>query len=324
MIFNIQKCSIHDGNGLRTLVFLKGCPLHCLWCANPESQSYKPEIMENMKKCIGCGACIKACPNQAIHITDQGPIIDRQHCVSCGKCADICYAGAKYVMGEEMAVEEVFRQIKKDEVFYSIKGGGVTFSGGEPLTDPEFLTAILKRCHEARINTAMESCGMGDYEKFKSALPYLDSCFLDIKHIDSARHRELTGAGNELILSNIRKIAEAGVPVTIRTPIIPGCNDSVDNITGIAEFIATLPNVVSYELLPYHEFGKNKYHMLGRDYPLEGTVPPSDDAMDELVMAANDILNPYGTYCFYTKDNCKKIVRRDHSSDPEDDMEKSA
>ena len=309
MIFNIQKCSIHDGQGLRTLVFFKGCPLRCQWCANPESQYYEAEIMESKDKCIGCGACVRNCPQGAVVLTDAGPKIDRDRCRRCFSCTDRCYAASKYVIGKEYDVEELYKEIEKDRIFYSIKGGGVTFSGGEPLTQPEYLTKITKLCHERGIHVMLESCGYGVYDEFRHALPYIDSMFIDIKHIVSARHKELTGVGNEMILENIRKISDFGIPITIRTPIIPGLNDSAENIRGIAEFIRTLPQVTEYELLPYHQFGVNKYRALGRTYALAGVEPPTDEAMRNLVREANLILRGSGKTCFYTKDNRKETIQ---------------
>lgn len=309
MIFNIQKCSIHDGHGLRTLVFFKGCPLKCKWCANPESQNYEAEIMESPSKCIGCGLCMKVCPQTAISLKGDGPRINRDKCMKCFQCVDTCYAEAKVKVGNKYTTEELFKEIEKDRIFYEMKGGGVTFSGGEPLTYPKELTAIAKMCREKGINVGMESCGCGKFDEFKTALPYIDSTFMDIKHIDNVKHRELTGSGNGLILENIRRIAEFGVPITIRTPVIPGLNDSAENIRGIAEFICSVPQIKEYELLPYHQFGINKYKAMGRPYELEKVAPPDDGTLKALVRCANQLLDAHGKVCFYTKENERVVIK---------------
>lgn len=308
MIFNIQKCSIHDGNGLRTLVFFKGCPLHCLWCANPESQSYKKEIMEIPRKCIHCSACQRVCPNAAVSVLDDSFVIDRKLCKKCFKCVDVCYAESKELIGEDMDAETVFKEIYKDHLYYELYGGGVTFSGGEPLTHPELLTEISKMCKHYRINTAIETCGCGNYQDFKEALPYIDYIFFDIKHIDSETHRRLTGAGNETILNNLDAISGQSIPITVRTPVVPGLNDAKENIAGIASLIKDIPSVREYELLPYHNLGSGKYASLGRSYDLQGVSPPTEEQMIQLVKLSNQILHPFGKQCFYTKKNKKEIM----------------
>ena len=295
MIFNIQKCSIHDGQGLRTLVFFKGCPLRCRWCSNPESQSYEKEIMESPVRCIGCGACRDVCPQSAI---SEDFLIDREHCVKCMKCTQVCYT-----------IEELYKEIEKDKPFYSRFGGGVTFSGGEPLTHSGYLKEIAQLCRKRGIHVVVESCGFGQFDTFKEALPYIDAMFMDVKQIDPVLHEKLTGKSNELILENIRRISAAGIPITIRTPIIPGCTDTLENVEGIAAFVAELPSAKEYELLTYHNFGEPKYRALGRPYPLKDTAPPEDERMRELVKAANNILVKYGKECFYTKNNNKEVVK---------------
>lgn len=305
MIFNIQKCSVHDGEGIRTIVFFKGCPLHCKWCANPESQAYVPQITEFPRKCIGCGMCKNVCEQNAIIEKDGKLVIDREKCNGCMKCAELCFAEAKTICGKDMEVEELFNEIKKDKFFYDHSGGGVTFSGGEALTQPELLTELAGKCKKNRINTAIETCGCGNFEKFKEALPYIDYMFFDLKCMDSARHKELTGAGNEVILHNLKAIQQYNIPCTIRTPIIPGLNDSEENIRATAEFISELPNVKEYELLPYHDFGVSKYASLGIDYELSEIETPGDEHMMDLTRIANSVLMPCGKSCFYTKKNEK-------------------
>lgn len=308
MIFNVQKCSIHDGVGLRTIVFFKGCPLRCKWCANPESQLYTPEIMEYPRKCVGDGNCVKACPVGSIRPTEEGLKIDREKCIKCFKCTEVCYALAKEVCGDEKTAEELFKEVNKDRHFYSLKGGGATFSGGEPLTQPGLLTELAQKCKANRIHTTIETCGYGDYEKFKEAIPYLDYIFFDLKMMDPEKHKELTGVSNEVILDNLRKINAFGIPITIRTPVVPDSNDSIENIEAIADFIKDLSNVKEYELLPYHNLGESKYKALGKAYELENVKPPEDDFIRERVKAANKILKPYEKECFYTKKNAREVV----------------
>ena len=308
MIFNIQKCSIHDGQGIRTNVFFKGCPLRCKWCANPESQLYTKEIMEFPRKCIACDACKEICPQEAISLTDGEMKIDRQRCVKCFRCTEVCYAESKELIGQEITPEEIFREVNKDRFFYMQKGGGVTFSGGEPLTQPDLLAEAAALCRKNRIHTVIETCGAGNYEEFKKALPYIDAMFFDLKHMDTNVHKELTGAGNEQILDNLIKITTHGIPITIRTPVIPGYNDSEENIITVAEFIKELPHVENYELLPYHNLGESKYKALGREYELSEVEPPTEEHIITLVKSANRILKPYGKHCFYTKENRKEII----------------
>ena len=303
MIFNVQRCSNHDGYGLRTTVFMKGCPLSCKWCANPESQSFRKEIMEAKNLCVGCMVCRDECPAGAIHPDGEGyPRIDRTACQKCFHCTEICYAGSKYIVGREPSVDDLFREIEKDRVFFTKSGGGVTFSGGEPLAQPELLHDIAKRCHEGGIHVMLESCGHANYEMFAPALPYIDAMYFDVKHIDPEIHRQLTGADNRLILENLHKIAAFGVPIIVRTPVIPGYNDSDENIMGIAEMLRSIGRVESYELLAYHKLGESKYHALGRTYPVaEGTEPPSLERMRELVAKANSVLAGSGKTCFYVE-----------------------
>ena len=305
MIFNIQRCSIHDGEGLRTHVFFKGCPLRCAWCANPESQSYEREIMESPIRCVGCGACRQVCPSGAV---TEKYIIDREKCGRCFRCTDVCYAEAKRVAGREYTLEELIEEIEKDRPFYRLYGGGVTFSGGEPLTHGKYLAAAAMLCRQKGINVTVESCGYGNRDDFKEALPYIDAMFIDIKHIDSDRHREMTGVGNEEILKNISYICAEGMPVTIRTPVVPGRNDSRRNIECIARYISGLKTVREYELLPYHNFGESKYVSLGKKYALTGINPPEEEDMNRLVKIANEILNDHGKTAFWTKNNNREVI----------------
>lgn len=300
LVFNIQKCSIHDGPGIRTIVFLKGCPLRCLWCANPESQSYVKEIAHTPSHCIGCGVCIEKCPRGCISAAEDGRgVIDREACDLCEACTDVCYAKAKRVVGEEKTLDELLETIRRDKIYYTNSGGGVTFSGGEPLTHPEFLLAAARACREQGINVAIETCGCGNFEQFAPALEYVNLIFMDIKEIDSERHRKLTGAGNEEIIDNLKRISAMGKRIIIRTPVVPGYNDSPENFKGIAELAASIQCVEGVELLAYHALGAHKYEMLGREYALKEVNTPTDEQMEEYVERMNVILKPVNKKCWF-------------------------
>lgn len=270
LVFNIQHYSLHDGPGIRTIVFLKGCPMRCRWCCNPESQKYNSEISYVENKCIGlgeCGFCGKICKEKAISFSEKA-VIDMSKCSACLKCADVCPSRAIKTEGREYSESEILDIVQRDSAFFNY-GGGITISGGEPLTHGDFLIGILKEAKKRRINTAVETCGYADYNVLYEAAEYLDTILYDIKSINSEKHREFTGCGNEKILDNFAKMC-ADYPKLnkkVRTPVIPGFNDSIEDIKAIKEFIGGRPNI-SYELLPYHTFGRGKYKALGRDYPM--------------------------------------------------------
>lgn len=305
-IINIQKCSIHDGRGMRTTVFFKGCGLHCLWCANPESIHFYPEVSLNTAKCMGCGFCAKMCKSGAVTLDEDGSLhYDRKKCTGCGACARMCPTEARKLFGEDYTVDELFKKIYQDRYYFQHSGGGVTFSGGEALMQPEFLLAVCKKCRQYRINVAIESCGCGDYEKFKPCLDYIDFIYFDLKQMDPEMHRKITGQTNERILANLEKISQHGIEICVRTPVVPGWNDSEENIRATAEFIKDLPNVKRYELLAYHKLGINKYKILDREYPLNDVEELSTEHMFSLVDAANEVLLPVGKKCFYNNENMK-------------------
>lgn len=268
LIFNIQKFSIHDGDGIRTLVFMKGCPLRCLWCCNPESQLFTEDLLFVKTKCIGCGYCVKACPIQAI--SSEGFEIDRDKCDNCGACTKVCYANSKKMVGRWVTRAEVIAEIEKDRIVYKNSGGGVTIGGGEPVCQPEFVEALLRDCRQLSIHTAIETSGYGEWDKIKGIFDHLDQVFMDIKSMDSAKHKEITGVGNELILENAKKIAEKGLNIVFRIPLIPGCNDSKENIIETAEFVSSLGENVQLEILPYHRLGEDKYTWMDKEYVLKG------------------------------------------------------
>lgn len=296
-IFNTQRFSIHDGPGIRTVIFFKGCPLHCLWCANPESQLFKPELEVLPKNCIGCGECMKACPENAIYFDENGIHIRRELCRRCGSCAKECYSKTLKFVGEQMTVEQVVAEIKKDEVFYRNSGGGVTFSGGEPLAQGEFCVEVLKRCRAEGIHTAIETSGYGDKDTFIRMARELDLIFFDIKHSDPEMHKKLTGVSNEVILDNLRSIQPYASEIIVRTPVIPGLNDDRENIARTAAICSELSAVDRWELLPFHNLGEHKYEAIGKAYDKEMFSKPGGEHMHELAELANRIMKPAGKLC---------------------------
>jgi pyruvate formate lyase activating enzyme len=284
VVFNIQHYSIHDGPGIRTTVFLKGCPLRCLWCQNPESQDLKPVIFFNAEKCTGCGMCREACPEAAIRIIDGRSATDRTLCKGTGKCAEICPNEARSLMGRYMSGAEVFDDVNADAIFYQNSGGGVTLSGGDPIAQPAFATDILKRCRDAGIHTAIETCGFAKWDILKAILEYTDLVLYDIKHMDPAKHKQYTAASNNLILDNAGKIrSELNLPMLARLPIIPGYNDSLENLSAAARFIANeLGKEVHVHLLPYHRLGETKYERLEKPAGGVHIEPPGEGHMEKL------------------------------------------
>ncbi len=296
-VFNTQRFSTHDGPGIRTVIFFKGCPLECLWCANPESQSFAPELEVVTGNCIGCGACQKACPNNAIFFDKAGIHIDRERCRSCGACSKECYSKTLKYVGEEMTVEQVVNELLKDEVFYKNSGGGVTFSGGEPLSQGDFCLEVLKQCQPYHIHWAMETSGYGDRELFEELAKKLDLIFFDIKHLNPVMHQQLTGVSNEWILDNLRGIQEYASEIIIRTPVVPGLNDDQENVIKTAQLCAELKAVKEWELLPFHNLGEHKYEAIGKSYDKSAFHKPSAEHMKQLISLANTIMEPAGKLC---------------------------
>ena len=263
VIFNIQRYSIHDGPGIRTTVFLKGCQLACFWCQNPESQRIRPDLFLKKSACTACGRCVAACPEGANSIVDGASAIDREKCVACGKCVESCPNGARTLMGKWVDTDEVMREVIRDRRFYDKSGGGVTLSGGDPTAQPKFARALLKASKEAGLHTAIETCGCTSWPILESLLDHVDLVLFDIKHSDPARHREGTGKPNRLILENAAKIARAK-PLRIRVPVIPGFNDSAEQIRAIANLVKERLGPIEIDLLPYNRMGESKYEFLGR------------------------------------------------------------
>lgn len=282
IVFNIQRYSIQDGPGIRTTVFLKGCPLRCLWCSNPESQNPWPEIAHRDSQCTKCGQCVDACSLQAISLNDGGVSIDRKLCNNCGKCVEACVPGALTVFGESMSAAEVFRSIKKDVEFYRESGGGVTVSGGEPLSQANFVAALFRLCQDRGIDTCIETSGYGGVEALEKVLPYTSLVLYDIKLSDPTAHRQWTKRPNEEIIRNLGIAVDSGTPVIVRIPLIPGVNDSVEELKNIASIVAdSLREPRRVNLLPYHRFGLGKYQMLDREYQLTELLSPNDAEVQE-------------------------------------------
>lgn len=288
VIFNVQGFSTEDGPGIRTTVFLKGCGLRCAWCHNPEGLRPGRDLVWYDVRCIGARDCLAACPQGALRLTGQGMEIDRARCDVCGRCARACPAAALEVIGRTTSAEELFVELLRDAVFYETSGGGITFSGGEPALQADFLAELLPRCKEAGLHVALDTCGAVPWRQYERLLPYIDLALLDLKIMDGQRHRHATGVDNVLILDNARRLSAAGVPLWIRTPIIPGYTDDDGNIAAIGAFIrAELPAVERWELLAYTNLGRPKYHRLGLPYALEDVPLLTSERMEQLLAVAS-------------------------------------
>lgn len=285
-VFDIQRFSIDDGPGIRTVVFLKGCSLHCFWCQNPEGIKRRPEIMFFPDRCIGCGRCIKTCPEGAHIIRDKTHVYLREKCVACGKCAETCYAGALVLCGRKTSVNEVMDEVLRDRVFYETSGGGVTLSGGDPTFQSDFSHAILERCKAEGLHTAIETAANCRWEDLDALLAVTDLVMMDIKHIDPRKHRQVTGVSNELILENAQRLAQTDKALIIRVPIIPTVNNTPEEIEAIAKFVKDFTNLLYLELLPFHRLGEGKYHALGLDYSASHLSSPEKEPMSKLAAQA--------------------------------------
>jgi len=288
IITDIQRFSVHDGPGIRTTVFLKGCNLRCAWCHNPETLHPGPELQVLPDKCIDCKACLEACPQGAHEVTGGRRVFHRDRCTACGACAAACYSGALVLVGRRMAADEVMAEVLEDRVFYETSGGGVTVSGGEPLSQREFARGILDRAKQEHLHTAVDTNLASPWQDVAALLPVADLFLVDVKMMDSARHTRWTGAPNALVLENARRLSREGVRMVVRTPVVPGVNDTVEQIGAVADFIRAFPNLEYYELLPYHPLGTGKYRSLGMDYAMEGLTPPKPDTMQALAEAAGE------------------------------------
>jgi len=287
IISDLKRMSVHDGPGIRTTLFLKGCPLRCLWCHNPENLQVTPILSYTEKLCVGCGACAAVCPTGA-HKLDPQHTIDHEKCIHCGKCVAECFPGALKIYGKTASAEDAAAMLLEDRMFYK-DTGGVTFSGGEPLLQSEFLCEVMQLLKSEGIHIAVDTCGDVPWRAFETVLPYTDLFLYDIKHIDPVLHQRGTGADNARILENLQKLSVCNAPVEIRTPIIPGYNDDFSTLEAIAHLLAQYPNITAWRLLPYHSMAKAKYEAIGLTYEMPELEMPDVARMRELQESLLDI-----------------------------------
>lgn len=285
IVFDIQHYSIHDGPGIRTTVFLKGCPLRCLWCQNPESQSHPPVLFFHYDRCTGCGACLPGCPQNAIEIVNEKSATDRLRCDNCAACVSHCPNDARTMKGEALSAATVFEEVQKDAIFYRNSQGGVTISGGDPVVQPEFVHHLSGLCRKEGIHVALETCGYASWETLAFLLTHVDLVLYDLKHMGSDAHRACTGVANDRILENVKRIYhELKKTIHIRVPVVPGYNDACENINELATFITTqLGKDVQVHLLPYHNLARDKYARLEASYACGHISPPNDEQMQTLL-----------------------------------------
>ena len=276
LVFDLARCSLHDGPGIRSVVFLKGCPLRCVWCHNPESRSSRPEILFSPEKCIGCGACVKVCPQHARGSELGRPFFRRESCIGCGKCAEVCFSGALELSGRVRTADSILEEAAKDQDYYA-PDGGLTISGGEPLFQPDFTEALLKGARERGWTTALETCGMADPLILERMIPWTDFWLFDIKAMEREKHRRLTGQPNDRILSNLRILDRAGVSIELRCPLAPDLNDSDSDLWSIRNLADSLRKKPSIRIEPFHPFGRGKLARLGLPQTENIRIPETED-----------------------------------------------
>ena len=282
-VFNVQKYSIHDGDGIRTTIFFKGCPINCAWCHNPESQRFDKELLYFKDRCTGCGKCVTKCPNGANTMIDGKAELDRSKCTACGICADWCITQARDIAGKEYTVKELVKEAEKDRQFYEESGGGITLSGGEVMSqDMDYIEQLCRILHNKGYSVNIDTCGYAPYEDYKRILPYVDTFLYDIKAMDKETHEKYIGVDNELILENLKKLSADGARINIRIPTIVGINATEEFMMDVVNFLKENSiSVAQVNLLPYHNTGKHKYSKLDREYDTEGLMEkPSAESME--------------------------------------------
>jgi pyruvate formate lyase activating enzyme len=289
IVTDIQRFSLHDGPGIRTTIFLKGCNMRCAWCHNPETISAKPELILYPEKCIGCGKCVEVCTNQARRIIDGSIIFDRSLCVVCGRCADVCFSGAITISGRIMTAEEIMDEVIQDKSYYEHSGGGITVSGGEAFCQAEFLASILTTAKALGISTAVETNMNYDWKLMEEMLPLLDLIMFDIKLVDEQLHKKWTGVSNRKILQNVERLIELDKPIIARTPIIPGVNDNQETICQIANLLKGAKGLMYYELLNFNPLGESKYNGLGLSNAFKGVRPLKEERIEALAREVREI-----------------------------------
>lgn len=281
LIFNIQRFTVNDGPGIRTTVFMKGCPLNCLWCHNPESQKMMKELIFVPTRCKACGACTRVCPT-SVHAIDPIRKVEFEKCILCGKCTQACVYKALEIVGSWKPVEEVIREVERDEAFYSASGGGITISGGEPALQPDFVSELCRLLKRRGLHVALDTSGYSGWDAFEKILHHVDLILFDIKHMDSHTHKKLTGVSNEPIIRNFTRMLAYGKQIIVRFPLIPGHNDEDDNLGKLAAFLSH-HGIRRLDVIPYHTLGIPKYRHLGRTYTLDGLVVPPKEYVDRKI-----------------------------------------